>query len=225
MMKVSAIPAFKDNYIWLIEHKNQLAVVDPGDAQAVTKALNNRKLDSILITHKHYDHTGGVKALVKQHNCTVLGPDCADNDIITIIGLEFRVFSIPGHTLDHIAFYGHGLLFCGDTLFSAGCGRVFEGSMQQMYDSLQRLKALPDDTLVYCAHEYTQANLAFALSIFSNDSALLSYDQQVKNLIAAGAMTLPTTIAREKQINVFLRCNNLQSFIKLRNLKDNYVAT
>ncbi|WKE64234.1 hydroxyacylglutathione hydrolase [Gallaecimonas kandeliae] len=216
---VFAIPAFKDNYIWAIRTGPAgLAVVDPGDAAAVQAVLDAKgwTLDAILITHHHWDHTGGIKALVARHAVPVYGPaneaiegitvPLAEGDQVQLQGLgPLQVLAVPGHTLDHIAYFGQGMLFCGDTLFSGGCGRLFEGDAATLYGSLQKLAALPDQTRVYCTHEYTQANLGFALKVEPANQALKAYAEDVAELRRQGQPTLPSTLAKEKAINPFLR--------------------
>lgn len=230
-LSVSAISAFQDNYIWLLANNKQAVVVDPGQAEPVLRVLAERELalTAILITHHHYDHNGGVKALLKQWpNAQVYAPSAeplpsagargvTDGDTVTIneLGLEFSVLSVPGHTLGHIAFYAQDgntvaatpVLFCGDTLFSGGCGRLFEGTPQQMHQSLTRLAALPDNTAVYCTHEYTQSNLAFCHTVEPDNLELKEYLQKVAKLRQQGLPSLPSTIGQEKAINVFLRAH------------------
>ncbi|KAA0942750.1 hydroxyacylglutathione hydrolase [Pseudomonas sp. ANT_H14] len=220
MIQISALPAFTDNYIWLLQdhRSHRCAVVDPGDAAPVLGWLKQHPewtLSDILVTHHHHDHVGGVEQLKSISGATVYGPaneqiparDVAlnDNDRITVLGLEFDVFAVPGHTLGHIAFYQHGLLFCGDTLFAAGCGRLFEGTPEQMHASLERLAALPADTLVYCTHEYTQSNLKFAQAVEPGNADIAERVEKVRQLRAIGKMTLPSTLALEKLTNPFLR--------------------
>jgi hydroxyacylglutathione hydrolase len=223
MNKILPIPAFKDNYIWAIinSNRNTMAVVDPGDAAPVLHFMKENKLSltDILITHHHWDHTGGVKKLLKiNENIPCFGPDnisgvnnvVKENDYVVLknYSLKFKVLEIPGHTLDHIAYFNDNILFCGDTLFSAGCGRTFEGTASQMLNSLNKLKALPDETLVYPAHEYTESNILFALTIDPNNQDLNKYKSICKNLRQQNIPSLPTNIKLEKQINPFLRCNN-----------------
>lgn len=221
MLNISPIPAFNDNYIWLISNGEHAAVVDPGDAAPVGRVLAERglTLDAILITHHHRDHTGGVTALLAQWPEARLYAPAAepmpapgglalqegDRVQLAELGLELSVMAVPGHTLGHIAYHGQGLLFCGDTLFSGGCGRLFEGSPQQMHQSLSRLAALPDETRVYCTHEYTQANLAFCHAVEPNNPELKKYLQKVAKLRQQGIPTLPSSIGLEKAVNVFLR--------------------
>jgi len=220
MIQISALPAFTDNYIWLLQdHSTQrCAVVDPGDAAPVQAWLAVHPgwvLSDILITHHHHDHVGGVELLKSATDATVYGPaseriparDVAlkDNDKVSVLGWEFDVFAVPGHTLGHIAFYHHGLLFCGDTLFAAGCGRLFEGTPEQMYTSLNRLAALPEDTLVYCTHEYTLSNLRFAVAVEPGNPHIVERLGKVTQMREAGIMTLPSTLALEKLTNPFLR--------------------
>jgi hydroxyacylglutathione hydrolase len=219
-LEISAIPAFGDNYIWLLSSGGQAcAVVDPGDEDPVLEFLQKRGLDLryILLTHHHADHIGGVPALLERYNATVFGPDedripfaqqvCREGDQVYLADLnaEFRVLEVPAHTRSHIAFYGEGALFSGDTLFSVGCGRFFEGSAADMQKSLDKLAALPADTKNYCAHEETQANCAFALEVEPDNYALRARAVEVDRLRAAGKITLPTSLADELATNPFLR--------------------
>lgn len=220
MIQISALPAFTDNYIWLLQdHATQrCAVVDPGDATPVQAWLDAHPgwvLSDILITHHHHDHVGGVQALKNATHATVYGPaseniparDVAlqDNDQLSVLGWDFDVYAVPGHTLGHIAYYHHGLLFCGDTLFAAGCGRLFEGTPAQMHQSLSRLASLPEDTLVYCTHEYTLSNLRFAAAVEPGNPDIAARLEKVSQQRNAGVMTLPSTLTLEKLTNPFLR--------------------
>ncbi|QHF39083.1 hydroxyacylglutathione hydrolase [Pseudomonas sp. S34] len=220
MIQITALPAFTDNYIWLLQDhgSKRCAVVDPGDAgpvQAWLSANPGWVLSDILITHHHHDHVGGVEQLKKATDAKVYGPasetiparDVAlkDNDKVHVLGWDFDVLAVPGHTLGHIAYYHHGLLFCGDTLFAAGCGRLFEGTPQQMYSSLTRLAGLPEDTLVYCTHEYTLGNLKFAATVEPNNPHIAERLAKVTRQRESGIMTLPSTLALEKLTNPFLR--------------------
>ncbi|WP_335945778.1 hydroxyacylglutathione hydrolase [Pseudomonas sp. G166] len=220
MIQISALPAFTDNYIWLLQdHATQrCAVVDPGDAAPVHAWLDAHPgwaLSDILVTHHHHDHVGGVEALKNTTHATVYGPaseniparDVAlsDNDTLSVLGMDFDVYAVPGHTLGHIAYYHHGLLFCGDTLFAAGCGRLFEGTPAQMHHSLSRLAALPEDTLVYCTHEYTLSNLKFATVVEPGNPDIAARLEKVSRQRNEGVMTLPSTLALEKLTNPFLR--------------------
>lgn len=224
MLSVTAIPAFQDNYIWAVhDTAGHCIVVDPGDAQPVKAWLreNTMRLCGILITHHHLDHTGGIAALTGTHDCPVYGPDnpaipgltqtFSDGDHLELKtpALRFEVLEVPGHTLDHVAFYapGEGILFCGDTLFHAGCGRLFEGSPAQMHASLQRLAGLPGDTRVYCTHEYTEANLRFALAVEPRNPLVQETLDQVRQVRASGLPSLPSSIAQQRAINPFLRCD------------------
>jgi hydroxyacylglutathione hydrolase len=221
-LAVTAVPAFDDNYLWLVHapaDPQQVLVVDPGDATAVKAALHAQGLvlAGILVTHHHGDHVGGVQALAAGAALPVFGPGNEDIEGITHfvqggdrvelpeLGLSFAVLAVPGHTRGHIAYAGHGAVFCGDTLFSGGCGRLFEGTPAQMYASLGALAALPPETQVYCAHEYTASNLRFALAVEPDNAALVTYADEVAALRAAGRATVPTTVARERAINPFLR--------------------
>ncbi|NQY88609.1 MAG: hydroxyacylglutathione hydrolase [Colwellia sp.] len=227
---VTPIKAFTDNYIWAITNKEMVTLVDPGDANVCIEFLekNQLTLSAILITHHHVDHTGGITKLVaysqeKQWPLTIYGPaneniphcdvKLNENDTVVLADLNtsFQIIDLPGHTAGHIAYFANGnltpLLFCGDTLFSGGCGRLFEGSPKQMLNSLTKLASLPENTQVYCTHEYTQANLAFALTVEPNNQELVNYHNRVKVLRAKNQVTIPSTIALEKQINPFFRCH------------------
>ena len=254
MVQVIPIPAFNDNYIWAITKADtkSIYVVDPGDAEPVLAFCKKHSftLKGILITHHHWDHTNGVESLTQHFaNIPVFGPEnsqfkgishkLTDNQEIVLpeVDKTFNVMHIPGHTLDHIAYFDADLIFCGDTLFNGGCGRLFEGSAEQMSDSLQRIAKLPDATLVYCTHEYTRANLAFAIYIEPDNQTLIEYNQ---SLHGNNEISLPSTIAQQKAINPFLRSHLAQVrasileksatnetcktkvFARLRELKDNY---
>lgn len=212
------IPAFKDNYIWLLVRAGRAAVVDPGDPAPVTERLEalGLRLETILVTHHHADHQGGVAALAARWQAEVFGPGnesitgcnrpLLGGETIRVLDQPVRVLAVPGHTLGHLAYYAPGTLFCGDTLFGAGCGRLFEGTPAQMSESLGRIAELPDETRIYCAHEYTEANLRFALAVEPNNSALVDRVSQVTALRARGESSVPSTLAEEKATNPFLRC-------------------
>lgn len=223
-MTLFPVRAFRDNYIWVLsDATGRCLVVDPGDPAPVRDYLNAESLKpcAILVTHHHPDHTGGVSTLANAFDIPVFGParetipamthplDDGDRIAVPLMNLSFTVFAVPGHTLGHIAFYTDALdppiLFCGDTLFSAGCGRLFEGTPAQMDASLQRLAALPDATRVCCTHEYTEANLAFARAVLPRDQALQERIQHVHALRAAGQPSLPVDLGTEKRSNPFLR--------------------
>ena len=221
-MYLIPIPAFADNYLWLLHDGKRALVVDPGDAEPVFKALTHFKLQlsSILVTHHHADHTGGVDALRDATGASVHGPateripgpfqKLRKGETISSLGLDFQVMDVPGHTSGHIAFYtpdmnGKPLLFCGDTLFSGGCGRLFEGTPAQMLASLDKLAALPGQTQVCCAHEYTLANLRFALAVEPGNAELAAYQEHCLRLREQGHPTLPSAIFQEKLLNPFLR--------------------
>jgi hydroxyacylglutathione hydrolase len=233
MLDIVPIPAFTDNYIWTLLAPEQsgveraCAVVDPGDAAPVKAYLTKHQLTltAILITHHHADHTGGIAALTEAYNVPVYGPAAEniagvthalrDGDRVTLRALsefkwaELRVIEIPGHTRGHIAYVGDDFVLCGDTMFAAGCGRLFEGTPAQMFASLQRLAALPPATRVFCTHEYTLSNLRFALTVDPDNAALIERSLDDQALRERGDPTVPTTIARERATNPFLRCDTL----------------
>lgn len=216
------IPAFDDNYIWLLQFGSAAVVVDPGDAKPVLAALaqHGLTLSAILITHHHQDHIGGVNDLLTQHDVPVYAPyygsypfatvPLKEGDQITLsaIAQRFDIMWLPGHTLDHIAYVNQDYLFCGDTLFGAGCGRLFEGTPAQMLASLNRLKQLPATTLVFCTHEYTLKNIAFALTLEPDNAALIARNSHSAALRAQGLPTLPSSISAELATNPFLRCDS-----------------
>ncbi|MFA7557821.1 MAG: hydroxyacylglutathione hydrolase [Hydrogenophaga sp.] len=219
MLRIDCIPAFDDNYVWALHTApGRVALVDPGDADPVIAYLERTGLtpEAILITHHHGDHTGGVAELVARWPVAVYGPARKRFDDLNrpvregervALGsdLLLDILDTPGHTRDHVCYVGAGTLFCGDTLFTAGCGRLFEGSPEQMYASLEKLRALPDDTLVYCAHEYTLANLTFARVAEPANAAIKARQQAAQRARAAGEATVPSTLGLEKQTNPFLR--------------------
>lgn len=222
MLTIYSIPAFNDNYIWALVDgaSKQSIIVDPGDATPVLAFLHQKQLalNAILITHKHADHTGGVQTLLSAFpNASVFSNPVErlaqttqlvlDNDVININGNEFRVIAIPGHTLGHVAYYCKPYLFCGDTLFTNGCGRIFEGTAEEMLSSLKKLMALPDDTLIYCGHEYTLSNIKFAMHIEPNNLELQNRFENTKRLRSQNKSTVPSTLALEKATNPFLRCD------------------
>lgn len=243
---IEAIPALKDNYIWSITTNEGLIIVDPGDANPVLSHLNahNQKCIGIFITHHHLDHIGGVDDLyAKDPNIKIYGPESlkiqspiipAINNI-SVVGVHFDILTIPGHTLDHVAYYDGAHLFVGDTLFSAGCGRVFEGTHQQMLDSLDTLNALPGSTKVFCAHEYTLNNLKFAKMIEPDNVEIDKHIQKIQST----SISLPSTLHTERMINPFLRLDEpamikelakyhfklnsrLDVFSALRQMKDDF---
>jgi len=259
MFQIDALPAFSDNYLWLLQDhaSRHCAVVDPGDAAPVLAWLAAHpgwQLSDILITHHHPDHVGGVAQLKAATGARVYGPareqiparDVAlvEGDCFTVLGRDFVVHEVPGHTLGHIAYYHADAeqpwLFCGDTLFAAGCGRLFEGTPQQMNASLQHLAALPDATRVYCTHEYTLSNLHVAHAVEPHNPAIAARLKEISAWRAAGRISLPSTIALEKATNPFLRCAETsiqeklderdgplqrspdEAFASLRRWKDNF---
>ena len=227
MQTIQAIPALQDNYIWMIKHaqRKQAIVVDPGCATAVLEVVNTEELTltDILITHHHLDHTAGVQSLLEKFpNANLYTPfpnhesidrcqqQVQEGHPLSFWGqaLSLRVMAVPGHTLDHIAFVNDQLLFCGDTLFSSGCGRLFEGSYQQLFDSLQRLAQLPPKTAVFCTHEYTRANLAFAMTVEPNNKAIQEKQSWAESRLKNKQPSLPSSINNELNTNPFLRTNH-----------------
>jgi len=220
MLQVVPVAAFKDNYVWTLRNATHAAVVDPGEAKPVLDYLGREKLElaAILATHHHADHVGGIAELRGHYEVPVYGPKhepiamltrpVAEGDTVKLpeLGVSFSVIDIPGHTRAHIAYYGAGALFCGDTLFACGCGRLFEGTAEQMFASLSKLAALPDDTKVYCGHEYTLANIGFAKAVEPGNRALAEREARDRKLRDAGKPTLPSTLRDEKATNPFLRC-------------------
>lgn len=251
-MHLQALPAFDDNYIWLMrDDAGRALIVDPGQAAPVLAALADAPMPhGILLTHHHQDHVGGVGGLLEQWpGLPVIAPrdprivhaaaPAGDGDTIRAGAWQFDVLGLPGHTSSHIAFHGEGLLFCGDTLFSLGCGRLFEGSPAQMLGSLRKLAALPKDTLVCCGHEYTMANAAFALTVDAGNTALRERAGQARRLREAAQPTLPSTMASELACNPFLRSDqpairaslhargalavsDVEAFAQLRRWKDEF---
>jgi hydroxyacylglutathione hydrolase len=254
-LDIQPLPAFEDNYIWLItrDDTDACAVVDPGDEEPVISVLEKRglQLTSILVTHKHYDHTGGIDALIKRYpDVKVFGPgnesisqvtrSVEDGQQISLPGmnLDFEVLFIPGHTEGHVAYLGNGVLFCGDTLFAGGCGRVFSGTFEQMSASLDRIRKLPPETQLYCAHEYTHANLGFGLWVEPHSEVLKQRRQSVEAAVKQGLPTVPSSLQEELATNPFLRVeqqkvisaaqqwagrplrNNAEVFTTLRQWKD-----
>ncbi|MSP86229.1 MAG: hydroxyacylglutathione hydrolase [Methylotenera sp.] len=239
-LQIIPIPAFKDNYIWLIHNGRQAIVIDPGAATPVLEVLQrlNLNLNSILVTHHHHDHIGGVSALLTAYpSIKIYAPQLeqyafnhspvSEGDVLNLneFYLHFTVIALPGHTLGHVAYYAENtpnenLLFCGDTLFGAGCGRLFEGTPAQMYHSLQKLAALAPETKVYCTHEYTMHNINFALTLEPNNQALIERFKETQKLRDLNLPSLPSTIALELASNPFLRCqsNEIQSTLALKNV-------
>ena len=220
MINIEPIAAFSDNYIWLLSTNEGSIVIDPGESKSLLKILKENKLDlrAILITHHHFDHTGGIEEILSEISIDVYGPKnniasinkrLVGGSKINLLGIEFEVIEIPGHTLDHIAYYsknnGQPILFCGDTLFAGGCGRVFEGTFKQMHNSLSILKKLPSNTKIYCGHEYTESNLAFAKNVEPLNENIISRYNETLNLRKQGIPSLPSTIGAELQTNPFLR--------------------
>lgn len=257
MIRVKYIPALDNNYIWIIQnnqgdlHKDKFIAVDPGDAKPILKYLKLQQLtlEAIFITHHHHDHVGGVAELLKIYpEISIFGlqnspaqeitQSLNEGDKIDVLGISFSIMALPGHTLDHIAYFTPGHLFCGDVLFSGGCGRIFEGTHQQMFDSLQKINSLEDDTKIYPTHEYTLSNLKFAQEVEPDNKAISEYYSQCERKLSNGEITLPSKLTTERKINPFLRTqvpgviNQVKSriskadsasvFIALREWKDGF---
>ena len=253
MLSVEPIKAYTDNYIWLVSTNEGSIVVDPGESEKILNLIDSNKIDlkGVLITHHHYDHTNGLLDLTNKMNLEVYGPKkieginklVKESDKFSIIGIDFEVIEIPGHTLDHLAFYSSNnkdpILFCGDTLFAGGCGRVFEGTFEQMFKSLKKISNYPKETKIFCGHEYTLSNLKFALEVDKDNKQLADEYINVKKLISSDIPSLPTNLNKELKVNPFLRCNEiniknkvidkfkiiddeLEIFTALRKWKDNF---
>lgn len=229
-MKLTSISALQDNYIWVLsDQEGKCVIVDPGEAAPVLKAIAQHQWQpvAILLTHHHADHVGGVRQLKESYpEIATYGPAeikipgltqiVKGGDSFQLLGHSFSVLATPGHTLGHVSYFSFPYLFCGDTLFSAGCGRLFEGTPEQMYQSFQRINQLPSDTLICCAHEYTESNVTFALSLLPEDKHIKRFYKEVKALRAEKQSTLPSTLAKERQVNIFLRTedHDLQRKVK-----------
>ena len=253
MLSVEPIKAYTDNYIWLVSTNEGSIVVDPGESKEILNLIDTNEIDlkGVLITHHHYDHTNGLLDLTNKINLEVYGPKKIEgiNNIVeefdkfSLIGIDFEVIEIPGHTLDHLAFFSSNnkdpILFCGDTLFAGGCGRVFEGTFEQMFKSLKKISNYPKETKIFCGHEYTLSNLKFALEVDEDNKQLADEYINVKKLISSDIPSLPTNLYKELKLNPFLRCNEiniknkvidkfdiiddeLEVFTALRKWKDNF---
>lgn len=223
-MNLTSIPALQDNYIWTLnDDTGHCLIVDPGEAAPVLRMIEKNQWQpvAILLTHHHHDHVGGVAELVSHYpDLAVYGPEethvkgaktiVGEGDMVSVLGQNFTIYATPGHTLGHISYFSFPYLFCGDTLFSGGCGRLFEGTAEQMYYSFQKLNELPGETLVCCAHEYTLSNLTFAQAIYPHEPEIGRYYREIKELRAKKGITLPTKLALERKINVFLRTQDVE---------------
>ncbi len=243
--KIHGIPVLNDNIIWVWETGEQAVVVDPAVSEPVKEFLNKKNLvlNAILQTHHHDDHIGGTKALIRHWpSASVIAcksdldripfqsHSVSDNEEFTLLGYEIKVLEVPGHTMNHIVFYLSDVqnknidpvLFCGDTLFGGGCGRLFEGSAKEMYESLCRLNSFPSNTKVYCAHEYTESNLRWASNLHPEDLLIKERLKKVSKKRSNGLLTIPSSLQEERKTNLFLRANNVETFSKLRNHKDRW---
>ena len=239
-MKIHIIPCLQDNYSYIIhdQNNNYACVIDPSEAEPIINFVkkNNLKLKYILNTHHHYDHVGGNERLKKEFGSKIIGfkgdkhriplidIELEDQEIWTSNNFEAKIFHIPGHTSGHICFhfYKNNFLFTGDTLFSLGCGRIFEGTYNEMFNSLKVIKNLPEDTLIYCGHEYTKKNAEFCLKYDPNNNELIEKIAQIKKSISKGNPTIPSTLREEITCNIFLKAKDVEMFSKLRDLKDNF---
>ncbi len=238
MLNVTLIPILSDNYTYILQSENDVAVLDPGESTAIINFLEEKKLIPSIIfnTHHHYDHIDGNAALKKKYGCKIIAPEkerhrignidqaVSEGDIVTFGDEIIEVMETPGHTSGHICLWApkSQILFSGDTLFSMGCGRVFDGTVEELFESFQRLKKLPDNTRVYCAHEYTQNNGEFCLSMTPDDPDLIKRMEDVQNLRQQGIPTIPTNIGLEKKTNVFMKATTFEEFKKYRKLKDKF---
>ena len=239
-MKIEIIKCLQDNYSYIIidERKQNVCVIDPGEAQPIIQFLENNKLKLkfILNTHHHFDHVGGNIELKKKYNCKIVGfendkdripgidTSVIDNQIWKDAFFEAKIIHVPGHTSGHIAFYfsKEKVIFTGDTLFSLGCGRIFEGTSEQLFTSLNKFKNLDPDTKIYCGHEYTLENSNFCITHDANNFKLKDKISKIKEMIQNDLPSIPTTLKEEMECNIFLRAKDLKSFSKLRHLKDNF---
>lgn len=233
-MNIHPVKAFSDNYIWVVEKDSKAIIVDPGEAEGVLAYLEENALDleAILLTHNHDDHIGGVVGVLEEYIDTpIYGPDetstiaihiVKEGDSFELLGETFEVFKTAGHTKEHISYLMEDALFCGDALFSGGCGRVFTGDYQAQFDALQKFNELADDVKVYAAHEYTETNLRFAQSIEPDNQVIADALGEVKDLLADNQPTLPSTIQKEKEINLFLQADSLERFKELRDERDEF---
>jgi hydroxyacylglutathione hydrolase len=236
---VQPVPILTDNYAWLLRDTDTgaVAIVDPADAAGVFPAIEAAgRLDLILLTHHHLDHTAGTDAVRARYNCPVVGAAAdahrlpkldiavAEGDQVKFGSTAAVVIATPGHTIGHIAYFfpKGAVLLCGDTLFSVGCGKLLEGTAEQMFASLKKLSALPDETLVACGHEYTESNVRFALTVEPDNMALFARALEVKQLRSAGQPTVPSMLAQERATNPFLRAETVKRLAEIRTAKDNF---
>lgn len=233
-MTIYPIESFSDNYIWVLNKNGEAIIVDPGESAGVIEFLEKESVESvaILLTHNHDDHTGGVEAIVNHFPETVVyGPKeteeftdymVEDGDIFVLFDYKFKVFLTAGHTKGHVSYLNNGNLFCGDALFSGGCGRVFTGNYQAQFNAMQKFKSLKPEVKVYAGHEYTETNLRFALSVDSDNDQVMDALDEVRALREKDKPTLPSTIEKELAINLFLQTEELEDFIELRKKRDEF---
>jgi len=221
MLKVTIVPILDDNYAYILQSGDQVGILDAGEAEPIIEKLEELNLtpNTLFVTHHHWDHVNGNKALIEKYGCDYFTPDQ------THWGADkVEIIETPGHTKDHVCFYfpNSHVIFTADTIFSMGCGRMFEGTADEFFDSTQEIKALPDETLIYCGHEYTTANGEFCLSVDNENPALQKRMIEVNNLRAENKPTIPTTIALEKETNIFMKAKTVEEFANFRKLKDNF---
>lgn len=221
MLNVTLVPILEDNYAYILKSGNQVGIIDAGEADPIIEKLNEMELepDTVFITHHHWDHVNGNKKLIDKYGCQIFSYDQSK------FGDErVKIMKTPGHTKDHVCFYfpDSRVIFTADTIFSMGCGRMFEGTAEEFFESLQKIKSLPNETLIYCGHEYTQANGEFCLCVDPDNQALQNRMNEVRALRQDNKPTIPTTLGQEKETNIFLKAETAEEFAKYRKLKDNF---
>ena len=238
MLDVTLLPILEDNYCYIIQSAGKTAIIDPGEADPILKYLkeNNLTPDYIIITHRHWDHIDGIEGIKEKFYIPVIGPEkekdkiplisqtLKEGDVFEFGDDQFEIIETPGHTIGHICYYSpqSKILFSADTLFAMGCGRLFEGTAENMFQSFEKLRTLPDETKVYCGHEYTMANANFCLSVDSENQELITHAEEMQKLRENNQPTIPTTIGMEKETNIFMRAKDASEFKKYRDLKDQF---